>query len=304
MRPASASQRRTRSPARYVARAGAGRDRATCSGTAAGSARIPSHSLVPAEPTGAYRRRRTRVDGSRRSPSTQKWVLVVFGLAFAIAGLWVHPVGRRVAQPLRRDVPTADVRQLLLHRGVDAVPRRRRVVGVIARFGEEEIGQHHRLGRRRLPRRRARDRRRPRHHRRDEEHLHHRHGPALDGGRGFGSSTWRVRNPRLHHQPSRSCSSSRRRRAMPRWSCRSWPRSPTSPASTRSVSVTGYQSASGFVNYLTPTAAVVMGGLTLGQGRLQPLPAVPRCRILAIMFVLVVLAWSSARSRAPTAEVS
>ena len=33
----------------------------------------------------------------------------------------------------------------------------------------------------------------------------------------------------------------------------------------RSVSVTAYQSASGFVNYLTPTAAVVMGGLTLAK---------------------------------------
>ena len=35
----------------------------------------------------------------------------------------------------------------------------------------------------------------------------------------------------------------------------------------RSVSVTGYQSASGFVNYLTPTSAVVMGGLTLAKVR-------------------------------------
>ena len=33
----------------------------------------------------------------------------------------------------------------------------------------------------------------------------------------------------------------------------------------RSTSVTAYQSASGFVNYLTPTAAVVMGGLTLAK---------------------------------------
>jgi uncharacterized ion transporter superfamily protein YfcC len=33
----------------------------------------------------------------------------------------------------------------------------------------------------------------------------------------------------------------------------------------RSTSVTAYQSASGFVNYMTPTAAVVMGGLTLAK---------------------------------------
>ena len=35
----------------------------------------------------------------------------------------------------------------------------------------------------------------------------------------------------------------------------------------RSIAVTGYQSASGFVNYLTPTSAVVMGGLTLAKVR-------------------------------------
>jgi uncharacterized ion transporter superfamily protein YfcC len=35
----------------------------------------------------------------------------------------------------------------------------------------------------------------------------------------------------------------------------------------RSVVVTGFQSASGFVNYLTPTSAVVMGGLTLAKVR-------------------------------------
>jgi uncharacterized ion transporter superfamily protein YfcC len=32
-----------------------------------------------------------------------------------------------------------------------------------------------------------------------------------------------------------------------------------------SISVTAYQSASGFVNYITPTSAVVMGGLTLAK---------------------------------------
>jgi uncharacterized ion transporter superfamily protein YfcC len=36
---------------------------------------------------------------------------------------------------------------------------------------------------------------------------------------------------------------------------------------SRSISVTGFQSASGFVNYLTPTSAVVMGGLTLAKVR-------------------------------------
>jgi uncharacterized ion transporter superfamily protein YfcC len=54
----------------------------------------------------------------------------------------------------------------------------------------------------------------------------------------------------------------------------------------RSASVTAYQSASGFVNYLTPTAAVVMGGLTLakvGYNRYLRFLA----PFLVIMFVLI-----------------
>lgn len=35
----------------------------------------------------------------------------------------------------------------------------------------------------------------------------------------------------------------------------------------RSIAVTAYQSASGLINYITPTAAVVMGGLTLAKVR-------------------------------------
>jgi uncharacterized ion transporter superfamily protein YfcC len=54
----------------------------------------------------------------------------------------------------------------------------------------------------------------------------------------------------------------------------------------RSISVTAYQSASGFVNYVTPTSAVVMGGLTLakvGYDRYLRFVA----PFLAIMFVLI-----------------
>ena len=42
---------------------------------------------------------------------------------------------------------------------------------------------------------------------------------------------------------------------------------------SRSIAVTAYQSASGLVNYITPTSAVVMGGLVLAKVRLRPLPA-------------------------------
>ena len=54
----------------------------------------------------------------------------------------------------------------------------------------------------------------------------------------------------------------------------------------RELSVTAYQSASGFVNYVTPTAAVVMGGLTLGKvGYDRYLRFM--APILGIMFVLI-----------------
>ena len=33
----------------------------------------------------------------------------------------------------------------------------------------------------------------------------------------------------------------------------------------RSISVTAYQSASGFVNLITPTSAIIMGGLALSK---------------------------------------
>ena len=41
----------------------------------------------------------------------------------------------------------------------------------------------------------------------------------------------------------------------------------------RSIAVTGYQSASGLVNLITPTSAVVMGGIALSPDPLRPLPA-------------------------------
>jgi uncharacterized ion transporter superfamily protein YfcC len=55
---------------------------------------------------------------------------------------------------------------------------------------------------------------------------------------------------------------------------------------SRETSVTAYQSASGFVNYITPTSAVVMGGLTLAKvGYDRYLRFV--LPLLVVMFVLV-----------------
>ena len=60
------------------------------------------------------------------------------------------------------------------------------VIGLIAKLGEEGTVNTIVAGAVGLPRRRAGHRARPRHHGRDEEHLHHRHRPELDGGRGLG----------------------------------------------------------------------------------------------------------------------
>ena len=55
----------------------------------------------------------------------------------------------------------------------------------------------------------------------------------------------------------------------------------------RSIAVTAFQSASGFVNYMTPTSAVVMGGLTLAKVRLRPLPPLRRSRSWASSSVVI-----------------
>jgi len=60
----------------------------------------------------------------------------------------------------------------------------------------------------------------------------------------------------------------------------------------RSIAVTGYQSASGFVNYLTPTAAVVMGGLTLAKVRYDRylrflLPFLGATFVVVVIFMVI-----------------
>ena len=67
----------------------------------------------------------------------------------------------------------------------------------------------------------------------------------------------------------------------------------------RSIAVTGYQSASGFVNYLTPTAAVVMGGLTLAKVRYDRylrflLPFLGATFVVVVIFMVIGGAASSA----------
>ena len=55
----------------------------------------------------------------------------------------------------------------------------------------------------------------------------------------------------------------------------------------RSVAVTAFQSASGAVNYVTPTAAVVMGGLTLAK---VPYNRYLRFALPLVLIVIVVVA--------------
>ena len=55
----------------------------------------------------------------------------------------------------------------------------------------------------------------------------------------------------------------------------------------KALTVTAYQSASGFVNYVTPTSAVIMGGLTLAKvGYDQYIKFVAPFLVL-IVFVLI-----------------
>ncbi|HEY5696761.1 MAG TPA: hypothetical protein VIT01_04575, partial [Acidimicrobiales bacterium] len=54
----------------------------------------------------------------------------------------------------------------------------------------------------------------------------------------------------------------------------------------RSIAVTAYQSASGFVNYVTPTSAVVMGGLVLAKVRYDRYLRFV-APFLAMMFVVI-----------------
>ena len=58
----------------------------------------------------------------------------------------------------------------------------------------------------------------------------------------------------------------------------------------RSIAVTAYQSASGLVNYITPTSAVVMGGLVLAKVRYD------HYLRFALPFVGLIASWSSAPS--------
>ena len=178
--------------------------------------------------------------------------------------LRLHPLERPVAGGVGPRLPVADVRELLLRRGRGAVPghgRRDRIDREARRGGD---GQHDRVRRGRVPRRGADHRARARDHGRHEERLHHRHDPPLDGEGGVGASSgafailaFVVNLPIAFLVPS---SSGHAALVMPIIA-------PLADFADvpRAIAVTAYQSASGLVNLVTPTSAVIMGGLALSK---------------------------------------
>ena len=125
-------------------------------------------------------------------------------------------------------------------------------------------GDDDRRRRGRLPRRGADHRLRARDHGRDEERLHDRHDPALDGerrvgplGGAFAILAFIVNLPIAFLVPS---SSGHAALVMPILA----PLADFAGVS-RAIVVTAFQSASGLVNLVTPTSAVIMGGLALSK---------------------------------------
>ena len=195
----------------------------------------------------------------------QKLVLVLFGGTFLVMiygfipwnDLWQEGFGKDFPLPTFADFYFPEAAALFLVMAV--------VIGLIAQLGEEGTvttiiaGASDFLGAGADHRARARD------HGRDEERVHDRHGPALDGERGL-----RARR-RACSRSSRSSSTSRSRS-----SCRPRPGhaalvmpilAPLADFArvSRAMVVTAFQSASGFVNLVTPTSAVIMGGLALSK---------------------------------------
>ncbi len=170
--------------------------------------------------------------------------------------LWQEGFGKDFPLPTFADFYFPEAATLFLVMAV--------VIGVIAKLGEEGTVDDDHRRRLRLPRRCADHRARARHHGGDEERLHDRHDPALDGERGLRQSpgvfailAFIVNLPIAFLVPS---SSGHAALVMPILA----PLADFAGVS-RATAVTRFQSASGFVNLVTPTSAVIMGGLALSK---------------------------------------
>ena len=153
---------------------------------------------------------------------------------------------RSLRRRLRRDGLRGDPLGGPQHRPADAVvvvPRDDRLVPAVRHphraRRQDEGGRAHvdvRRRRPRSPRRRADHRHRPRHHRRDEQRTDHRHRPVLVPRTPSATSARRPSPWSCTCSSCRSRSSSPRRQGWRPCRCRSWPRWPSSPASTRASS--------------------------------------------------------------------
>ena len=166
------------------------------------------------------------------------------------------------------------------------------LIGIVGRMGEGELHVHVRRRRARPARRRADHRHRARHHRDHEQRPDHRHGPQL--GREARRATWAAAAfinlmyvlflPLSFLIPS---SSGLATVAMPIMA----PLASFADVPAQLV-VTAYQIANGLLNLVTPTSAVVMGGLAIARvGYGTWLEFVwPVLLLLAILSVLVLTA--------------
>ena len=107
-----------------------------------------------------------------------------------------------------------------------------------------------------------------------------------------GTIVRRLRRTDVPDQPARWRSWCRRRRAMRRSPCRSLLPLSDFAGVSRAMTITAYQSASGLINLITPTSAVVMGGLALAKVRYDQylrfvLPLVAILFVACLAFVAV-----------------
>ena len=195
----------------------------------------------------------------------QKFVLALFGGTFLVMiygfipwnDLWQEGFGSDFPLPTFADFYFPEAAVLFLLMAV--------VVGPDRQSGRGRDGDHDHRGRLRLPRGGADHRLRARDHGGDEERAHDRHRPELDGGRGLRAArrassrslAFIVNLPIAFLVPS---SSGHAALVMPILA----PLADFAGVS-RSVVVTAFQSASGLVNLVTPTSAVIMGGLALSK---------------------------------------
>ena len=145
----------------------------------------PSRSVVGISPTDAEDAQGL-IDDVPALTGRQKLVLVLFAGAFLVMiygfipwnDLWQEGWGTDFPLPTFGAFYFPEAAALFFVMAV--------VIGLIAKLGEEGTVTTIVARRGGLPRRRADHRARARDHGRDEEHLHDRHRPALDGGRGLG----------------------------------------------------------------------------------------------------------------------